>query len=159
MPHDLLFAFKIEVEDKFKPFLKPNDGVRGEHFSLTINVTNFGKDSFPGGTIKELEIRYNEASGGSRVKTVYLTEKLPKCSKIEPEKTKTLFSGSLIAKDEGLARVSMKLEAKDKKPIKYYQKGGFPLPEDSWLDYFHVVNREQLLIVMHLQQLLKSLSK
>jgi len=158
MPHDLLITYKIEVEDKFSPFLKPNDAVRGEPYLLTLAVTNLGKDNFPGGTIKDLKIRYNMSGGGTGAKTTFLSEELPKCPKIEPTKTETLFSTSLIALDEGVARISVVLEAEDKEPIKYYQTPNVPLPGE-WLNFFHVVNREQLLIVMYLQQLLESLHK
>lgn len=153
MPHDLLVYYKIEVEEKFKDILKPTEAIRGELCKLTLYITNLGKEKFPGGTVKNVEVQYG-LKGISRSSHSFGVTPV-KCPEISPSKTKEIVTGEVIPLDDGLGRVVVKLEAKDKQPIKYYQTKKVIMEEDEWYNFFYVVGREQILEIMLLKQLLE----
>lgn len=155
MPYDLLVEYKIEVEEKFREILRPNEAIRGEPCKLTIYISNLGKEKFPGGTLKDAKVEYG-LKGFSRSFTDFFPEAARlKCPEINPDETKEFLLGEVKPLDEGLARIIIKLEAENKQPVKYYQTKKQAMEEDKWYDFFYVISREQILEILLLKQLLE----
>jgi hypothetical protein len=154
MPHDLLIKFEIEVEKRYKKFLKPTEVVRGEPAKLILYITNIGKEKFSGGTIKELRAEYG-LKGLRGVKHTLTISPPLTCPPLSPDETHRLLPWDLSPPDEGIARIVLILEAEDKQPINVYQILESPMGKNEWSNFFYVVSREHILEIMLLQKLLK----
>ncbi|RLC71513.1 MAG: hypothetical protein DRI26_04950 [Chloroflexi bacterium] len=152
--HKLLIEFELEFHGPLSSFLKAAEVIRGEPFKLNLYATNLGSSEFPGANVIDLRIEYRPYGLRGSFST---PATLPSCPPLKPAKKVKFYSDEFVPVDEGTAWIHLKMEAKDKGEIEYYQVTEKPLPGSEWVNHFYVVSREEIRILALLSQLLNKI--
>jgi hypothetical protein len=134
--------------------LEGGEAVRGLPAKLTLITQNLGSETFPGGQFEFFRIRWRTYGVSGEPLTDFSIEK--EIPELKPKKSKRI-SITLLPLSDGLARIEVKLKAKDGKPIEYYQRPKVSIGKDRWLNFFYVMRREDLHTMLLLNRMYSQL--
>lgn len=155
MPHKLLVELGIGTQSEFQRFLKPDEVIRGEVFTITLSAKNIGTSQFPGAKVEGLQVQYR-AYGLSR--GIATPDVEVSCPEIAPGEKIKFYSDECVAMDDGVAWVKLTMKANDGTEIECYQSPTSPMkPLNSWEKWFYVLEGESIRIVALLERILEQL--
>jgi len=145
MAYELLITPKIDAGEKFKAYLKDNEIVRGESFKLVLEVKNVGRNTFPGGIVKKVQIEFGQGATWDPGEI--------EIGRLEPESSTLIRERTFPARNIGIGWIRVPIEASDKEKIEFYQYPGVKI-EGEWIYPIYGVSREELTIIKLLEELI-----
>lgn len=133
--------------------------VRGEDYTISINVKNISSLPFPGGIVKDFWTEYLQTRGIEAHFRQYIKKEVPQLKTGEQQ---NLGPAPWIPGVEGPGWFKVQVEAVDGQSVEYYREvaGKVELEGSAlWYTGFFVINRESVLIAKQLQDLKALLTK
>ena len=127
--------------------------VREEALKIKFVVENIGEEVFSGGKISSVRVYLPEG-----ITIILMPEKMPILPEIKPNSSYEIEPLDFFPIREGLARVEVKVEAYDNKPIEYFQNPASSTGE-IWKNFMYIRKKEDQIIISLLEKLIGILSK
>jgi hypothetical protein len=141
-----------ELTSKAKKYFKifqPKEIIESEGYELSFTIENVGKNTFPGGSIKNLKINYTEAAGNED----HFDIPIPKIFGKGENGLQKIITQSTegVAIHSGTAWIHLRINPTDNKKVKYYmldriigEKKVIPINKSEWENCFLVESRGEM---------------
>ena len=152
----LLVDYDIDSPEPFEKMLAVGEAPRGVLVTLKFEAENVGQQAFPGGRIAALYVHQfltgtESYFGTDKTEDDLKTEVPP----LQPGESRGIFDYPYLFSLEGLTEIGLKIISNDGISVSYRKrKDGSDIEE--WPRYITVINKEQILTVHLLEQLIEA---
>ena len=155
MAYRLLIEMDIQFTSLFRRFLKPGDVIRGEPARLTFFVTNLGRNTFPGGRVRNWRVLFGPETDIEHTSATANVQ----CKPIPPRNKVKLLSEEIVPLTEGLAWVNFSIKhiGEEKEKVQYYQSPKELVSGEEWTQCFYVVDLQMVQLTSAIDELIKNL--